>query len=152
MLGLLELVDNPRQDVPLISVLRSPMFGFTPDRLAEIRGNAPQGDFYDAVTATDGEDCKKFLETLAALRQAAGDMSVHRLIWHIFNTLNVLGVFGAMDCGTERKENLIALSRHAEKFESNGYKVSFADFIRIGVPYTLVAVLAGYIYLWIVWA
>ena len=36
--------------------------------------------------------------------------------------------------------------------ESNGYKVSFADFIRIGVPYTLVAVLVGYIYLWIVWA
>lgn len=36
--------------------------------------------------------------------------------------------------------------------ESNGYKVSFGDFLRIGVPYTLVAVLAGYIYLWIVWA
>ena len=35
---------------------------------------------------------------------------------------------------------------------SNGYKVSFRDFIKIGVPYTLVAVLVGYIYLWIVWA
>lgn len=37
MVSLLELVDNPRQDVPLISVLRSPVFGFTPDRLAQIR-------------------------------------------------------------------------------------------------------------------
>lgn len=36
--------------------------------------------------------------------------------------------------------------------ESNGYKVSFGDFMRIGVPYTLVAVLVGYIYLWVVWA
>ena len=31
-LALLEIVDNPRQDVPLIAVLRSPVFGFTPDR------------------------------------------------------------------------------------------------------------------------
>ena len=35
---------------------------------------------------------------------------------------------------------------------SEGYKVSFGDFMKIGVPYTLVAVLVGYIYLWIVWA
>ena len=35
---------------------------------------------------------------------------------------------------------------------SEGYKVSFGDFMKIGVPYTFVAVLVGYIYLWIVWA
>ena len=35
--SLLQIIDNPRQDVPLISVLRSPLFGFTPDRLAAIR-------------------------------------------------------------------------------------------------------------------
>ncbi len=33
-----------------------------------------------------------------------------------------------------------------------GYEVSFKDFIRIGIPYTLTAVLVGYLYLWIVWA
>ena len=126
MLALLELVDNPRQDVPLISVLRSPVFGFTPSRLAEIRGKTPAGDFYDAVAADGGEDCVSFLETLARLRLAARDMSVHRLVWHIYNTLNILGIFGAMDHGGERKENLIALSRHAEKFESGGYRGLFA--------------------------
>ena len=36
--------------------------------------------------------------------------------------------------------------------ESNGYKVSFRDFMRIGVPYTLIAVLVGYIFLWVIWA
>ncbi len=41
MLALLEMVDNPRQDVPLISVLRSPLFGFTADRLAEVRAAGP---------------------------------------------------------------------------------------------------------------
>lgn len=126
MLGLLAILDNPRQDVPLISVLRSPLFGFTPDRLAQVRGKTPEGDYYDAVAADGGEDCRAFLETLDRLRLAGRDMSVHRLVWHIYNTLNVLGVFGAMDSGGERRENLIALSRHAEKFESSGYRGLFA--------------------------
>lgn len=126
MTALLSLVDNPRQDVPLIAVLRSPLFGFTADRLSEIRGASREGDFYDAVKAAGGEDCAAFLETLGKLRQAARDMDVHRLVWHIYNTLNVLGVFGAMDRGGERRENLIALSRQAERFESGGYRGLFA--------------------------
>ena len=124
--ALLELIDNPRQDVPLISVLRSPIFGFTPDRLAELRAAAPDGDFYDAVAASGAEDCAAFLETLAALRLAARDMSVHRLLWHIYNSLNLLGLFGAMDGGLERREGLIALARQAEKFESSGHRGLFA--------------------------
>ncbi|MDD3346855.1 helicase-exonuclease AddAB subunit AddA [Oscillibacter sp.] len=126
MLALLELLDNPRQDVPLISVLRSPLFGFSPDRLAEIRAKAPGGDYFDAVSADGGADCAAFLETLSALRASARDMNVHRLVWHLYNTLNVLGIFGAMDAGAERRENLIAFSRHAEKFESGGYRGLFA--------------------------
>ena len=125
MLSLLALIDNPRQDVPLISVLRSPLFGFSPDRLAEVR-SAADGEFYDAVSADGGADCAAFLETLGQLRLAARDMSVHRLVWHIYDRLNVLGIFGAMDGGGERRENLIALSRHAEKFESGGYRGLFA--------------------------
>ena len=35
--------------------------------------------------------------------------------------------------------------------KKEGYEVSFKDFMRIGVPYTLTAVFAGYVYLWIVW-
>ena len=126
VLAILEILDNPRQDVPLISVLRSPVFGFTPDRLAEIRGRTPTGDFYDAVVADGGEDCQFFLNTLDALRLAAQDMGAYRLVWHIYNELNLLGVFGAMDSGVERRENLIALSQHAEKFEGGGYRGLFA--------------------------
>lgn len=125
-LSLLEIIDNPRQDVPLISVLRSPVFGFVPDRLAEIRSHDRDGDFYDALLADGGEDVQSFLSTLSALREAAGDMSVCRLLWHLYNTLDLLGIFGAMDEGTARQENLIALTRHAERFESSGYRGVFA--------------------------
>lgn len=75
---------------------------------------------------TGERDCRVFLETLEALRLCARDMGVHRLIWHIYNQLNVLGVFGAMDGGGARRENLIALSRHAERFESSGYRGLFS--------------------------
>ena len=125
-LSLLEVIDNPRQDVPLISVLRSPVFGFTPDRLALIRSHDRDGDFYDALLADDGEDARSFLATLSALRETAADMSVCRLLWHIYNTLDLLGIFGAMDGGPVRQENLIALTRYAERFESSGYRGLFA--------------------------
>ena len=50
-LSLLQIVDNPRQDVPLISVLRSPVYGFSADRLAELRAASPDTDFYAALAA-----------------------------------------------------------------------------------------------------
>ncbi len=33
----------------------------------------------------------------------------------------------------------------------NGYEVSFSQFMRIGVPFTLAAVSAGYLFIWFVW-
>ncbi len=126
MLALLQIVDNPRQDVPLISVLRSPVFGFTPDRLAQIRSRDRTGEFYDAVCADEGEDCRAFLDTLADLRRAARDLSVYQLLWTIYDRLNILGTFGAMDDGPLRRENLIALTGQAERFEAGGYKGLFA--------------------------
>ena len=43
-----------------------------------------------------------------------------------------------------------ALSAYLLKKE--GYEVSFPTFMRIGVPYTLTAVLVGYLYFWFIWA
>ena len=124
--SLLQILDNPRQDVPLIAVLRSPLAGFSPDRLAEIRGGCSEGDFYDALAASGAPDCRAFLEELEELRSLGKDMSVHRLVWMLYNRLNMLGVFGAMSGGARRRENLIALYEHARAFEGAGYKGLFA--------------------------
>ena len=124
--SLLQILDNPRQDVPLIAVLRSPVFGFSPDRLAVIRGNHPQGDFYAALEADSGEDSKAFLDQLTLLRREAKDLSVHGLLWRIFDRLNILGIFGAMEGGEQRRENLITLCEYARSFEQAGYRGLFA--------------------------
>ena len=36
--------------------------------------------------------------------------------------------------------------------QKEGYKVKTSDFLKIGVPFTLTAVIVGYIFIWLVWA
>ena len=74
-LALLQIVDNPRQDVPLIAALRSPLYGFDGDKLALLRAGSKSGDFYSAVVraAQEGDgECRDFLEELEELRFGAG--------------------------------------------------------------------------------
>lgn len=127
-LALLQIVDNPRQDVPLISVLRSPVYAFSADRLAALRAGAPEGDFYAALekAAAAGEaDCAGFLAELEELRFGAGDRSCDRLLWHIYDRTNLLGLFGAMDEGETRQGNLLVLAELARSFEGAGHKGLF---------------------------
>jgi Na+/H+ antiporter NhaD/arsenite permease-like protein len=36
--------------------------------------------------------------------------------------------------------------------KKEGYEVSFPDFAKIGIPFTLVAVTVGYLFIWFVWS
>ena len=127
-LSLLEVVDNPRQDVALISALRSPVYAFSADRLAQLRAASPGTDFYTALergAADGGEDCAGFLRELSELRSCAGDMNSHQLIWHIYDRTNLPGIFGAMDDAETRQGNLLALCELARRFEGTGHKGLF---------------------------
>ena len=124
----LQIVDNPRQDVPLISVMRSPLFGFTPDRLALIRSLQPTGDFYGAVCRDEGEDVRDFLALLDRLRQAARELPVDQLLWQIYTDTHAMAVFGAMEGGARRKNNLIALFTYAGQIAAGGRSGLF-DFV-----------------------
>lgn len=127
-LSILQIVDNPRQDVALISALRSPVWGFSGDRLAQLRTYSV-GDFFDAVLAAavreDGEDCRAFLGELGHLRLSAGDLSSHRLLWQIYERTNLPGIFGAMPNGRERQGNLFTLYELARRFEESGHRGLF---------------------------
>ena len=81
ILSLLAVIDNPRQDVALISVLRSELFGFTNDELTEIRLMSGEGDFYAALSARAevSEKARAFLDTLDRLRDFARDSELATL-------------------------------------------------------------------------
>ena len=124
-LSLLQIIDNPRQDVPLVSVLRSPVYGFSADRLAVLRAASPGTDLYAALEADGGADCADFLAELARLRLGAGDRSSHELIWQLYDRTNLLGIFGAMGDGETRQGNLLTLAELARQYEGAGHKGLF---------------------------
>ena len=127
-LSLLQVVDNPRQDVPLIAVLRSPVYGFTADQLAQIRAGRREMDYFSAVegAAQEGDSaCAAFLAELERLRFGAGDLSCYQLLWKLYDGSNLMGVFGAMSDGEERQANLLLLAELARRFEGAGHRGLF---------------------------
>ena len=124
----LQVIDNPRQDVPLIAVLRSPLFGFTPNRLAAIRALRKDGDYYDALLLDGGEDTRAFLTVLERLRTAARDETVDQLLWRLYDDCHCQAVFGAMPGGRVRRDNLSAFYTYARQAAGMGKKNVF-DFV-----------------------
>ena len=129
LFSFLQVIDNPRQDVPLIAVLRSPLFGFVPDELAALRSQQRTGDFYDALLLSEDGHSKAFLAVLRSLRDSAAHLSVRELLSEIYRKCNVLGIFSAMHRGAERKDNLLAFLELSEDFARTGRQGLF-DFVR----------------------
>ena len=116
--SLLQVLSNPRQDIPLIAVLCSPLFGFTADDLARIRARQKHGDFYDALLLDDTPKTCGFLEILERLRSCARQMPLARLLEEIFCITRMDSIYAVMDSGVERTANLREFYRLALDFES----------------------------------
>lgn len=134
ILSLLAIIDNPRQDVALISVLRSELFGFTNDELTEIRLMSGEGDFYAALSARAqvSEKARAFLDTLARLRDFARDSELATLIWEIYESLGCMALCSAMRDGEGRRARLLRLFELARSFETTGWRGlrRFLDWLR----------------------
>ncbi len=132
IVSMLSVVDNPRQDIDLIGVMRSPLYGFTEQELADIRLKDKRRSFYDALllAKNDFPKAEDFLQRLDYLRKFACDQPVYRLIWEIYDRTNALGMFGALPNGAKRQSNLIAFFERARSFEQQGFKGLFS-FVRL---------------------
>ena len=143
VLNLLSVIDNPMQDIPLVSVLRSPIVGLTDRELAMImagfKRHADRGQdpgFYGAVrdymeNARDEvyDKLARFLELLSVLRREATYLPVHRLIYRIFELTGYYDYVSAMPAGKVRQANLNMLVEKAAAYEKTSYQSLF-DFIR----------------------
>ena len=124
MLSLLALIDNPRQDVALVSVLSSALFGFSADELTRIRLRRPEGDLYAALRSCAGEDAKvrDFLERLDGLRDLARDAELAELLREVCGRLDCFAVCAAMPEGEARRARLQRLFELARDFEKRGWR------------------------------
>ena len=132
-LSWLQIIDNPRQDIPLLAALRSPVWGFNGDRLAEIRTMA-QGDYYtalEAAAAGGDEACADFLSVLASLRFVAAEADSAAILWDLYRRLHFLEIFSAMPGGEKRRDNLLAFSDLARRFEGAGHKGLFSFLLHL---------------------
>ena len=118
--ALLQTVSNPRQDIPLIAVLASPLFGFTADDLAAFRAKRRYGTVYDALLGWEDPKAKAFLDILTALRQGARLMSLAGLLEDIFLRTGMIGIYAAMENGTLREQNLQTFYSLTVDYEAAG--------------------------------
>lgn len=151
ILALLNIIDDPRQDIPLGAVMRSVIGGFSDEELALIRAassgqetKSGLGDFYDALIyaadlreegggdAKEGglsEKCRGFLKKLKHYRELSEVLSVSRLLDRIYFETGYLDHVSLLPLGRTRVKNLRMLMRRAEGFSEGGQRSVF-DFVR----------------------
>ncbi len=133
VLNMLRLIDNPRQDIPLISLLHSPVFSLTTDDLAQIRLAQKEGCFYDCVvqyceTAPEGELRDKlnhFLTELTLWRDQAIFMTVSQLVAYLYDRTGYYDYAAVGPGGGLRRANLELLLEKAEQYEEGSRKGLF---------------------------
>ena len=148
VLCFLSIIDNPMQDIPLAAVLKSPIVGATDEELARLmavfkrtakkgqdRGiygawmyyleNCPEdereGELYGKLAA--------FSDELADYRRIAGYLSIHELLYIIYENTGYYDYIAAMPAGEARQANLDMLVEKASAYEKTSYSGLF-HFIR----------------------
>lgn len=120
--SLLQTVVNPRQDIPLISTIASPVFGFTADDLALIRSKQIHGSVYDALVVSDHPKAVAFLQALKQLRNDAKMKTLTGFLENCFLLTRIDSLYGAMNGGEAKKANLQAFYQLAADFEKNNLR------------------------------
>ena len=118
--AILQIISNPRQDIPLIAALAGPVFGFTADDLAALRGVQPWGSIYDALGKAKTQKSEDFLAVLHALRKTAGMSTLPELIERIFYLTRLDTVYASMSAGESRRANLQTFYQLAVDFAGGG--------------------------------
>ncbi len=118
----LQTILNPRQDIPLISTLASPLFGFTADDLAVIRGERKRGSMYDALLCSDMPKARDFMQILDKLRWEARMNTLTVLVETCFSLTRMDSIYGAMSGGEARMANLQVFYQLALEFEKGSLR------------------------------
>ncbi|KHD38402.1 ATP-dependent helicase [Clostridium acetobutylicum] len=137
MLSLLQVIDNPRQDIPMAAVLKSPVGGFSVEDLIDIK--VIEGDtFYDKlkVAADIGDDefsvrIRTFLNRLYRWRKESLYTPIDEFIWYLYTDTGYYGYVGAVSGGIQRQANLKMLFQRAKIYSETSYKglFNFINFI-----------------------
>ena len=133
VLNLLQLIDNPRQDIPLLSILHSPIYSLTADELMQIRLSGGKGAYYDCLQyyLENGEEeelrgrISTFLGDIDTWRRKKRDLSLHELLRLLYRETGYYDYLGMTAGGALRQANLRLLLDKAEQYEKGSRKGLF---------------------------
>ena len=138
IMSLLRIIDNPIQDIPLVTVLRSNIGKFTDDELVEIRLSDKYDNFYNAMQKAKinvgknlQEKIEKFLTNLEKWRKEQEYLALDEFVWKLYSDTGYYNYVGLMPNGELRQANLKMLFERAKQFETASFKglYNFINFI-----------------------
>ena len=138
IMNLLKIIDNPMQDIPLVSVLRSSIFNFSDNDLIEIRLADRKSTFYEAMQKarlTVETDLRhKIDDTINKLNAWKAEEKyspLNEFIWKLYIDTGFYNYVGLLPNGTLRQANLKLLFEKAKQYESASFKglFNFINFI-----------------------
>jgi ATP-dependent helicase/nuclease subunit A len=122
MLSFLRTIDNPSRDVDLLALMFSPIYGFTPDEIAELRMLDKNASLYSCLSQyvlSGNEKAKTLMEDIRLFRNLSGIMPTAKFIRSIYEKTGYMSIVGAMSRSEKRKANLSLLCEYAEEYEKN---------------------------------
>ena len=130
LLAMLQLIDNPHQDIPLLAVLNGPLFAIHPDFLAEVRTRDRKSDLFTALQkcASENSTASRFLSDLLELREQAQNLPLDRLIDTVVQRFGFQEIYGSMPDGRTRLSNLQVFVEYAAAYASGSYRL-LMDFL-----------------------
>ena len=138
IMSLLKIIDNPMQDIPLVTVLRSNIGKFTDNELVEIRLSDKHDNFYNCMQKSKSnvdtklkEKIENFLNQIETWRKEQEYLSLDEFIWKIYSDTGYYNYVGLMPNGNLRQANLKMLFERAKKYETASFKglYNFINFI-----------------------
>ena len=118
--ALLQVISNPRQDIPLLAALANPVFCVTAEELAQIRGARRYGSIYDALLESVQPKIQEFLKYLGVWRKEARLQPLAQLLESIFALTRMDSLYAAMPGGEVRASNIRAFYQLAVDVEKTG--------------------------------
>ncbi len=131
LLSILKVINNPYDDVALLTALTSPVFGFTINEIAEIRGSGKR-EFLMASLTRSAKTNQKVSDFLKFIRQAEEVSIVSKIsnvIDFIFETTNFTGIVSRLHDGENKKSALMTIRNFAASFEAEG-KRTLREFLK----------------------
>lgn len=129
VLSLLQIIDNPEQDLPMAIVLQSPLIGMDANDLGYLRLSVGENSLWSGlrpfVEASQNAGWIRFVDSMDTWRTMSRRQGITDLIWHIYDTLHVVEYVSAMPNGLVRRGNVLALYERAKQYESGNYRGLF---------------------------